>query len=1092
MQNPLQPPGHAALGALAAAVQDRRFERKLLVCRRMGVGRELLRCLAARGVAWINVEVTTPRQLAHELIAPDLTAHGLSVADEFDELALLDAAIDEVLATARGRLAELAEGIGLRQAIGSSVRALRQAGISVAALERSRFRDEDKRARIARILDEYERRLRAGRLLDGAALMARAAASLAVGDARLPGHVYLMPGQDVRGLSGVLFGGLVERGALVLPADPVFGAARPTVWLGAAAAADDADAALKQGASPLSWLHDVAGWSAVTSRSDGGRRDDMDEQVVLDVFAATSLTAELREVLRRVSAAGLRWDEVEIITTDAAAYGVALDGLAQRLGIPVTYAAGLPAAQTRPGRAVAKYLEWVDQGFPADVLRQMLERGDIAVSGTGDALTTAGAAGSAGAGASTEVTGMALARRLRGMKIGRGRDGYEAALQRAEAALQRAEAALQPVEVALQPAERALPVVQAAETDGPAEELAEERERCRAEVVELARLVRALLAATPAVPDRLRRDAQAVSPAALAGGLQALLDFVPAATAVDVSMKQRLAARLERIAAVATRESTLGGAIAVLTGKLDDRVPAPEAEGASPWTSAGGHLHLSDLEHGGYTGRRATFVVGLDAGRFPGGGGADALLVDDDRRRIAADAAALSTAAERVDERRYAFAALAARLRGRITFSYSTWDAVEGRAVAPAAELLQAYRLLSGEATADYEMLHRAVAPAASAVPKGMTLLDADDVWLHALSSNGALRRGVATVCAVHPHLGAGVAAWKTRLRSAVPTAYHGFIQPRPAHDPRGSSERVVSATQLQALGACPHRYLLRYVLRVKKPEDAEISPEQWLPAMEKGSLLHTVYETAVRRVMETDVALGSVEFEQLVLELLDERIAQHRELLPPPGEAVFGLEREQLRDDARAFVAMVREDGRRFIDVERVFGPGHDEVRIQLPDGALLGLRGAIDRVDQLEDGRLVVIDYKTGSRLRFGGASGVFEGGRRLQHVLYSAAAERLFGQEVARAEYQFPSRRSENHRARYDRRQMADGLGIVTDLLDLVRNGWFLPTNSADDCAHCDYAAACRVRIDPFGKVDSPLAEWSRESDGPATDILRRVRR
>jgi hypothetical protein len=1051
--NSLQPVGPAALSGLATAVVERRFERKLLVCRRPAVGRELLRSLAARGVAWVNVEVMTARQLAHELIAADLTAHGLGVADEFDELALLDAAIDEVLAGARGRLAELAEGIGLRQAIGSSVRALRQAGIGVAALERSRFRDEDKRAQIARILDEYEGRLRRGRLLDGAALMARAAASLAVGDARLPGAVYLVPGQEARGLTGLLFNALVERGAHVLPADPVFGAARPAAQLGTAAARGDADAALKQGASPLSWLHDVAGWSAVTSRSGSGRRDVVDEQVVLDVFAATSLTAELREVMRRISAAGLQWDEVEIITTDAAAYGVALDGLAQRLGIAVTYSAGLPAARTRPGRAVAKYLEWVEQGFPADVLRQMLERGDLAVSGTSD------------------VTGMALARRLRGMKIGRGRDRYEAALRRAEAGLTAA---------------------QAVDDDRTADEFAEERGRSRAEVSALAPLIRALLAATPAVPDRLRPGALAVSPAALAGGLLALLEFVPAATSVDCSMKRRLGARLERIAASATRTSTLAGAIAVLTSKLDDRVPAPEAEGASPWTSAGGHLHLSELEHGGYTSRRATFIVGLDAGRFPGGGGADALLVDDDRRRIAADAAALPTAAERVEERRYAFASLAARLRGRITFSYSTWDAVEGRAVAPAAELLQAYRLLSGEATADYEMLHRAVAPAASAVPKGLTLLDADDVWLHALSSNGTLRRGVATVCAVHPHLDAGVAAWKTRLRSAVPTAYHGFIQPRPDLDPRRSSTSVVSATQLQTLGACPHRYLLRYVLRVKKPDDPDLSPEQWLPAMEKGSLLHALYEQALRRVLDDDLDLDSGEFEGVVLELLDHHVAEYRELLPPPGDAVFALEREQLRDDARAFVAMVREDGRRFIDMERVFGPGHDEVRIGLPDGATLGLRGAIDRVDQLADGRLVVIDYKTGSRFRFGGGSGVFEGGRRLQHVLYSAAAERLFGREVARAEYQFPSRRSENHRARYDRRQMADGLAVVTELLDLVRNGWFLPTNTADDCTFCDYAAACRVRVDPYGKVDSPLADWSRESQGPATDVLRRVRR
>ena len=40
-----------------------------------------------------------------------------------------------------------------------------------------------------------------------------------------------------------------------------------------------------------------------------------------------------------------------------------------------------------------------------------------------------------------------------------------------------------------------------------------------------------------------------------------------------------------------------------------------------------------------------------------------------------------------------------------------------------------------------------------------------------------------------------------------------------------------------------------------------------------------------------------------------------------------------------------------------------------------------------------MVVIDYKTGSSLRYGGRSGVYDGGRRLQHVLYAEAARRLF---------------------------------------------------------------------------------------------------
>jgi ATP-dependent helicase/nuclease subunit B len=505
-------------------------------------------------------------------------------------------------------------------------------------------------------------------------------------------------------------------------------------------------------------------------------------------------------------------------------------------------------------------------------------------------------------------------------------------------------------------------------------------------------------------------------------------------------------------------------------------------------------MHLSDLEHGGYAGRRATFIVGLDASRFPGSGGGDALLVDDDRRRLTAgqQTPALPTAAERIEERRHAFASLVARLRGRVTFSYATWDAVEGRGVAPASELLQAYRLLSGDASADYEALHAAVAPVASAVPRGSALLDSDDVWLNALSHNGALRRGVRTVCDVYPHLRAGVHAWKTRLRSDIATPHHGAIMPRPSLDPRNNVLRVVSATQLQMLGACPHQYLLRHVLGAKKPDDPQLSPEQWLPPMQKGALMHSVYERALNTVLRDNVAIAVDTFESIVLRILDEEIESMRAQLPPPGGAVFAAECEALREDARAFIAMVREDGPRFIELERKFGHADDPVSITLPDGSRLNLRGAIDRIDKLEDGRLVIIDYKTGSNLRYGGRSGVFDGGRRLQHVLYAEAAKRLFDADVASAEYHFPSRRSENHRARYTPADLRDGLGLVTDLLDMVANGWFIPTNQSDDCRFCDFATVCRVKVDGYGKVDSALADWSREAGGDPVDLLRRIRR
>ncbi|HSJ13004.1 MAG TPA: PD-(D/E)XK nuclease family protein, partial [Longimicrobiales bacterium] len=953
--------------------------------------------------------------------------------DEFDELAFLDEAIDAVLGGAAGGLAELAESYGLRQAIAASVQALRLAGIDAPAIDRARFRDEDKRAQIARILDEYEARLRRASRVDAAGVYRTAGEALTLGTAApAPAHYLLLPGLGRRGLAGVMLDALLERGAVLLPADPVHGLPWPDGWLGSAPPPAPA-------ATALSWIHDVA----AAPRSAGG--------VTLELFAASSITSELREVLRRAIDAGLHWDQVEIIATDAQAYGVALDGIARRLGIAVTYAVGLPLARTRPGRAVVKYLEWLEADFPADLLRQMLERGDV--------VPPPGA----------PVSGTALARRLRRLRIGRGRAGYERAFARRA---------------------RALEAPQGADDERTPAEFAEQRARERAELAALRELAAGLLAAAPALDGR-GEDAE-LAPAELARSLRALLERVPAITVADRTAHGRMCERLERLAATAVRRTSLRAATAIVLAKLDERVPAPDATGSAPWASAGGHLHLADLDHGGWSGRAATFIVGLDAGRFPGGGGSDALLVDDDRRRLTLDqrVPGLPTAMDRLVERRYALAQLLARLRGRVTLSYAAWDAVEGRATAPASELLQAFRLQSGQASADYDALHHALEPAASPVPRTGALLDADDAWLAALAHPGGLRYGVPAVIALHPELAAGVHGYAARR--GPPSAHHGLVRPRRAFDPRDDAAHIVSATQLQTLGSCPLRYLLYHVLGVRAPDDPELATEYWLSPLDRGSLMHAVYERALREARDAALDLESAAFEKCVLAIADARLAALRAELPPPGEAIFALEREGVLEDARAFVAMVREDGGAHIALEQKFGrEGEPPVPVTLPDGRVLHLTGAIDRIDRLADGRLVVIDYKTGSRTRFGGRHGAFDGGRRLQHVLYAAVARALHGAEVARAEYHFPTRRNENHRARFGPQELRDGLAVVSELLELAARGQFVPTTDPDDCRICEHAATCRVRVDGYGRVASPPASWAREADADALDVLRRLR-
>ena len=119
------------LAALDEADARHPTERKLLVCRDHGEGRELLRVLALRKGGWMGWEAATLRDLAGEMALAGLADRGLRTIDEIEQAALVDAALDEVVESLgeRSVFAGLAEGIGFRRAVADAVEALRLAGI---------------------------------------------------------------------------------------------------------------------------------------------------------------------------------------------------------------------------------------------------------------------------------------------------------------------------------------------------------------------------------------------------------------------------------------------------------------------------------------------------------------------------------------------------------------------------------------------------------------------------------------------------------------------------------------------------------------------------------------------------------------------------------------------------------------------------------------------------------------------------------------------------------------------------------------------------------------------------------------------------
>ena len=1065
---------------LAEVVRDRTAARKVVVARTRGEGKELLRQIALRGQSWAGVEVTTVQPLALQAAMPSILRQGARVADSFDEQAVAERALDDAVAGGGGRFGRFVNKVGFRDAVRRAVAALREGGVRARKLTPGVVRDREKQALVAEVLGRYEALLREEGLVDSAGVLELALAALEeegrrgsgarpAGDALdaerggllrsgLGDHaVYLLPGLSDRGLSGRFVRVLERRGAVLLKTDAVEGLPRPAhlLW------------DVKPPEASGSWLHAV-GRQAFA----GGRAFKR-----IDLFAAASVYDELRGVLRRVLDRGARWDEVEIVTPDPVTYGSALHALAGPMGIPVNFGVGLPVERTRPGRVTSAYFRWIENGFQEPVFRALVEAEDVRAPDPWG-----------------WIRGPRLARSLRRLRIGWGRRRYLDAVERALADLPDASK-------------------RRYEDD---EQFERRKKRTEEDMRALQAVLAPVLTATPHAGPRAEPAAAGVqsaaaagigstssagvSPAEVATGVKSVLALLAPGTPADDTARERLVGILDRIEATQTRLTDFASACNVVKGFLQVRVPAPRAEGkAAPWGAVPGHLHLSDFEHGGATGRPFTFVVGMDSSRFPGSALEDPLLLDQDRWRLGKGV--LPLAKERSAEARFLFAGLFARLRGEVALSCCRWDPAEARELDPAPEMLQAHRLREGNGSLVFQDLEDALGLSESRLPRPEVQgdVDASDVWLRALAIDGGrLRNGLAAVGRSHPGLARGMEVDKalSRPEASVHVGMLGVGTAAKAGADRPSYAdpfaMTYSASKLESLGVCPRRFLLRHVVRAKPPDDPEFDPGRWLDARERGSLLHSVFEGALSRARADGLDLDDDAFLALALELVDKEGQKARANIPLPSEAVRKWEMEALRDDARSFVEMIRDDRPRWLALEWRFGFGDGVVEASTSDGPIR-VAGAIDRLDDQPDG-LRVVDYKTGTTWKYRGKSGIYDGGRRLQHVLYCQVASQRMGKAADRMEFHFPTRRGENAVKAYKRDDLLRGGELVAALLEGMAKGWFPPTEDVRDCRFCDYRDVCDVRESRRGGASSRYAAWTKLNLEEVEELsaLRRARR
>lgn len=740
----------------------------------------------------------------------------------------------------------------------------------------------------------------------------------------------------------------------------------------------------------------------------------------IEIFPAYGEACEVREVLRRIKHDGAALDQVKVVMSRNQPYLALLYDETLRLQLPVTWARGVPVTYTRPGRLLSGILEWINSNYPIKIIYRLLTGGDLEV-----------------------FPALEAAQLLRDSRILWGRNRSLKRLAELSAELQ-------------EELDRAI------DSDSPRIAFWSGRLfACKQLRIAMEKIIGWIDSAQ--VDDRTDMNR-------LCDGLAAIIkSYAPVRNESDKAGQQVIIDELNRLGAANPAAVKTGTAIRILQQVLGGL--SAEAGGPRP-----GHLYVCGVDDALWCSRPATYLLGMDAVKIEGRTFQDPVLLDCEREQLSPS---LHLQRGQQQQRLYRIASLLASCRGPLTVSFPSCDGLDGRPSAPSSLLLHIYRVLSGQPEADYSQLLNSLPPAAVYVPHHAdAAIDERGWWLAQAFSPATGGLNQSEVAACFPALEDGLAAAAQR-GSSLFTEYDGKISAGRQLDPRHNRAQVLSASAIETMAKCPFMYFLRYVLRIEIPEDMTIDNSAWLDALQRGSLLHSIYSGYQDEVYGPGKSRQPDK--QLLLDIAEREIDALRQQVPPPDQLIFRLEKEELLRGLEVYFYLLEEKhsagGALPVYSEVPFGMGAAEVQavgmglaepaeIKLPGGGSFQLRGWIDLVEREPDsGRYQIWDYKTGSTWGYND-QGFCKGGQQVQHLLYSIAAEQILGAlpgqtpvQVDRAGYLFPTDKGEGRIIARCQSRRGHGLEAVEKVLDLMGQGVFCSSSATTYCNFCDYKCVCR---------------------------------
>ncbi len=485
-------------------------------------------------------------------------------------------------------------------------------------------------------------------------------------------------------------------------------------------------------------------------------------------------------------------------------------------------------------------------------------------------------------------------------------------------------------------------------------------------------------------------------------------------------------------------------------------------------------------------------VPGVAERMFPRKIVEDPLLLDDDRRKLSAG---LPLQRDRVARERLALRLAVGAAARKVVLSYPSVDLTMGRSKVPSFYLLEVSRASLGQLP-DFETLERNAARRSGARigwPAPRSREDAIDSTEYDLAFlSDALRSGATEeeargtgryLVTTNPYLASSLRRRYQSGRQGRFTWANGFLDPsdaalellRAKHRLR---ERTYSVTALEKYAACPYRFFLNALLRLRPRETIEELTH--LDALTNGRILHDAQFHVLGRLESEGLVPVTPENLDACLRVFevvfDEVAGRFHEELAPAIERIWEDEVERLRTDLRGWLRREAATDDGFVPRRREYtfgmrprGPADPDSTLEvavLADG--LRLRGAIDLIEKRSDGRARVTDHKSGKAWM--PKSAVLNGGQNLQPILYTLAYEALTGEDVDSARLYYCT-----ERGGYEERHVfpdSESLDVAAEfqrrLDDVIAEGFF-PAAPAEKfgCNFCDYQPVCGPHAEILAK-------------------------